>query len=189
MSFLSKWAYDAAYRISTPRWDNNQAPPEVIAIANELPKNGRVLDLGCGTGTSSVYLARQGFRVTGLDFSAKAIEMAKARARQERADADFRVADVTQLDFLTEPFDLVLDIGCLHGIGAKGRQAYANHVTRLTRSGSRLLIWAFTGQNFGIGVLPNELQSLFLPVFDLKRVEHGYFHERSSDWYWFIRKL
>ncbi|MCE7858626.1 MAG: class I SAM-dependent methyltransferase [Chloroflexi bacterium CFX2] len=188
MSFLAKWAYDIAYRISSPRWDNNQVPPEVIAIASELPKNGRVLDLGCGTGTSSVYLAHQGLRVTGLDFSAKAIEMAKARARQERVDADFRVADVTQLDFLTESFDLILDVGCLHGINAKGRQDYARHVARLTHAGSKLLLWAFTGQNFGIGVQPNELHALFSSAFDLERVEHGYFHERSSDWYWFIRK-
>jgi SAM-dependent methyltransferase len=188
MSFLAKWAYDIAYRISSPRWDNNQTPLEVIAIARELPKNGRVLDLGCGTGTSSVYLARLGYRVTGLDFSRQAIEMAKAKARREKASADFRVADVTRLDFLTESFDLVLDVGCLHGINARGRQEYARHVARLTHAGGKLLLWAFTGLKFGIGVLPNELQTLFSPTFDLERVEHGYFHERSSDWYWFIRK-
>lgn len=188
MSFLSKWAYDLAYRISTPRWDNNQIPPEVLAISKVLPKNSRILDLGCGTGTSSIYFARQGFNVTGLDFSSKAIELAKARAHNEKVDAGFQVADVTNLDFLTEPYDLVLDIGCLHGIDASGRLAYARHMARLTQPGSKLMIWAFTGQNFGIGVFPNELQTLFSPAFDLERVEHSDFHERSSDWYWFNRK-
>ena len=83
----------------------------------ELIKNnppGRALDLGCGTGTNVITLAKHGWKATGIDFVPRAIKKAKTKAREENLQIDFRVGDVTHLDDFTEPFDLILDIGCYH---------------------------------------------------------------------------
>lgn len=188
MTNFAKWAYNLAYQTSKPRWDSDEAPPEVQAFVKESSTRGRALDLGCGTGTNAIYLVQNGFITTGIDFSSKAIEMAQAKAQQKNVSVDFREADVTRLDFLSDPFDLILDVGCLHGLNKSGREDYALHATRLSRPDSTLMIWAFDGKTMGVGTLPGELPRLFEPYFTLERMEHGSFHDRSSAWYWFVRK-
>lgn len=56
---------------------------------------------------------------------------------------DFRVGDVTRPGFLHEPFDVVLDIGCFHGLDAAGHAGYGGHLARLTHLGSVFLLWGF----------------------------------------------
>ncbi len=113
---LRQLFFDFQYRFSKPLWDSGITPPEVVALIESGKITGRALDLGCGTGTNSIYLARHGLTVVGVDFSAKAIATARDKTRRAGVAVDFRSADVTRLDFLTEPYDLVLDIGCFHAI-------------------------------------------------------------------------
>ncbi|HET7089774.1 MAG TPA: methyltransferase domain-containing protein [Anaerolineae bacterium] len=65
----SRWFYDLSYRFSKPDWDTGLTPPEVIAEVENGRSPGRALDLGCGTGTHTIYLAQHGFSVVGVDFS------------------------------------------------------------------------------------------------------------------------
>lgn len=188
MVLVSKWMYDLMYRFSTPSWEGRGVPPEVAALAENGRKQGRVLDLGCGTGKHSIYLAQQGFTVVGVDFSTKAIELARRNARRVGAAADFFTGDVTRLEFLHEPFDLVLDVGCFHGLDAPGRARYAAHLARLTRPGSTFLLWAFSSSShFGIGLDPDMAPGYFEPYFALNRAEPGDFNGRASTWYRFDR--
>lgn len=66
-----------------------------------LPKGGRVLDVGCGGGTKSRYLNDRGLKVTGIDFSADLLAIAK----REAPGAHFQLLDLRQIDQLTEKFD------------------------------------------------------------------------------------
>ena len=79
-------------------------------IPEELKKHGveRVLDLGCGSGWLSVYLARQGFEVVGIDVSAQAINLANTWALQEDLKIAFSVGDIAALPYADNSFDAVV---------------------------------------------------------------------------------
>lgn len=195
-----KWFYEFMYRFRQPPWDTGITPPEVVSVVgNGEAKRGRALDLGCGTGTNSIYLAQHGFQVVGVDFAPKAIAVARAQARRAGVDVKFHIADVTQIDFLDGKFDLVLDIGCFHGIPHPSRSRYVQHVARLTNPGSLFLIYAFSPRSAdepprlvrfrNVGATPTEIQDAFKGSFELTRIEHGTNRgERPSAWYWFRRQ-
>jgi SAM-dependent methyltransferase len=89
-------------------------PPRLLeeAIASRTTRR-RALDLGCGSGFYTVYLARQGFEVTGVDFIPDAIGMARDRAAAAGVDVQLVEADVLQWES-DRQFDLVLDRGMLN---------------------------------------------------------------------------
>lgn len=67
-----------------------------------------VLDLGCGTGWLAVFLAKQGFHVTGLDISLHAIKLARGWAQKEDLDIHFDVGDIAELPYPDASFDSVV---------------------------------------------------------------------------------
>lgn len=67
-----------------------------------------VLDLGCGSGWLSVYLAREGFAVTGVDVSSQAINLGKMWSDEENLAIDFVVEDLAHLTFADKQFDAVV---------------------------------------------------------------------------------
>lgn len=67
-----------------------------------------VLDLGCGSGWLSVYLAREGFTVTGVDVSSQAINLGKMWSDEENLNIDFVVEDLAHLTFADKQFDAVV---------------------------------------------------------------------------------
>jgi 2-polyprenyl-3-methyl-5-hydroxy-6-metoxy-1,4-benzoquinol methylase len=83
--FVSHDRFQQAYQSGDLPWDTNISPPELVEVVEGLRAlpAGRALDLGCGTGTNSLYLARHGWKVTGIDFVAAAIE--RAREKQSHA--------------------------------------------------------------------------------------------------------
>lgn len=68
----------------------------------------RVLDLGCGSGWLSIYLARGGFKVTGLDVASHALVLANQWADQEDLDIEFDVGDIAALAYPLGSFDAVV---------------------------------------------------------------------------------
>jgi 2-polyprenyl-3-methyl-5-hydroxy-6-metoxy-1,4-benzoquinol methylase len=105
--------YRRAPSVESLPWHREQPPALLERAIAQRASRGRALDLGCGEGVHSVYLARQGFSVVGLDFVAAALAAARARAEQAGVDVDLRGCDV--LEFASAaPFDVVLDSGCLH---------------------------------------------------------------------------
>ena len=71
-------------------------PPELIvqAVESGKIKPCRAVDLGCGAGNYSVWLAQRGFDVTGFDISRQAINHAESLASQKRATCTFIAADL-----------------------------------------------------------------------------------------------
>jgi len=96
-----------AYLLGKPPWDTEVAPPE-LAQAIKGTAAGRALDLGCGTGTNSVYLARHGWDVVGVDMVKSALRRAKVKAHAAGVRPEFLRGDVTRLDQLPTGTDFSL---------------------------------------------------------------------------------
>jgi cyclopropane fatty-acyl-phospholipid synthase-like methyltransferase len=181
--------YELMYRISKPRWDTGSVPAQVTQLASRKGKTRNAIDLGCGTGTHSIYLAQQGFSVIGIDISPTAIQRAQKKASDAGVKPEFIIHDVTRLDFLKGPFDIALDVGCFHGMNSAAQQRYALELTRLMQPGSTLLMWGMDPRKLGlVSLTPDEVEKTFTPGFRLERVEPSQVNQRDGKWYWLNRQ-
>lgn len=185
-----------AYEDGNPPWDTKITPPELVAEIEgpqEKPA-GRALDLGCGTGTNSLYLASHGWDVTGIDFIPSAIEQARDKQRnvgQLLGNARFLVGDVTHLDALKlEPgYTLLFDLGCLHSLEESARASYARGAVQMAAPGALFLLYGFLPNE----LLPNrltraEVQALFGASFTLSRAVESLDRPGiPAAWYWLHR--
>ncbi|HZP95411.1 MAG TPA: class I SAM-dependent methyltransferase [Candidatus Limnocylindria bacterium] len=181
---LRRLSFDLRYRFGRPRWDTGVTPPELVAyVEREGVAPGRALDLGCGTGTNAVYLARHGWDAVGIDFAPRAIALAKRRAR-DAGVADrtrFLVGDAARLPDLGAPFDLALDIGCLHSIPGERRPGYARGLIARLVPGGIYLLYAFCPPD-RFGIARDEVERLLAPLRLVSFVEGT---GRASAWYRF----
>jgi SAM-dependent methyltransferase len=152
------------YRFGFTPWDGHPIAKNLEDLVEELPA-GKALDLGCGTGDSSIYLAQHGWKVTGVDFVPRALDKARAKAAATKAAVDFVRADVTHLsqEGVGADFQLIVDNGCLHNMGDGDRDAYAREVSAVAAPDARLLIVAFLpGGRLGVrGARPDEMGRRF----------------------------
>ena len=125
-----------------PPWDSGISPPELIEFINKHHA-GRAIDLGCGTGTNVITLAKAGWQVTGVDFASRAVSKAKAKLKRQKIKADVKVDDVTKLDEITDPFDLALDIGCFHTLPKEGKLDYLDQLDRILAPNGFWLMYGF----------------------------------------------
>lgn len=72
-----------------------------------IASGSKVLEVGCGTGRTSCYLAKEGAEVTGLDVRPKMLEKAKLRAEKEGVKIDWVEGDIHRLPFDSGSFDAV----------------------------------------------------------------------------------
>lgn len=79
----------------------------LVAEVSELPP-GRALDLACGEGRNTIWLAERGWRTTGVDFSEVAIAKAREQAGAASLDVEFVCEDLLEYEPEPETFDLVL---------------------------------------------------------------------------------
>jgi cyclopropane fatty-acyl-phospholipid synthase-like methyltransferase len=180
-------------------WDSELPPPEVIDLMDAEPP-GCALDLGCGYGRASIYLAQHGWQVDAVDFVPEAVREATKRARAANVGdrISFHVASVTDLSFLAGPYAFALDVGCLHVLSERGRQAYHKELLRLLPPGASFLLFARlreTGEEVDPdppGLTEAGILALFTDGFDLTRSELGETHmddqsSWASAWFWFRR--
>lgn len=99
-----------------------------------------ILDLGCGTGRNSNYLADLGNQVIGIEISKTAILIAKQRAK---VSVDYRIGDIGErYDIKDESIDIVLDVTSSNSLNEKGRETYLNETHRVLKEGGYFFVRA-----------------------------------------------
>ena len=139
--------YRLLYRLGLIFWQRRIPPMDLINMV-EGPASlqpGRALDLGCGTGTDTVYLAKHGWDVTAVDTTPKALNIARRNASAAGVTARFIHGDVTRLSELGvgSGFALLLDFGCFHTLPNDLRTAYVQGVSDAAAPGATLLLYGF----------------------------------------------
>jgi 2-polyprenyl-3-methyl-5-hydroxy-6-metoxy-1,4-benzoquinol methylase len=165
-------------------------------------KGLRVLEVGCGRGAFAIELARSGARVTALDVSTAAIEVARQRAERANVDVDWLVSDARSIGLPDASFDLVVSCECLEHVLEP--EAMALELFRLCRPGGRCLLttpsylngyviawimsWILSRPfNSGAGVQPHESFFLFFRVRKmLKMVGFRVIAEDSRIFQWLL---
>ncbi len=114
--------YDWSKGCENRRWSHRE-PALFLAEICRRRGSGSALDIGCGGGTDSVFLASQGWGVTALDFVSKALDYTQARAEAQGVSVTPVVADITTWE-PPQQYDLILDHGLLHNMDPVRHEAY-----------------------------------------------------------------
>ena len=128
----------------TPPWDIGRPQAEVVRLVERGAFQGRVLDVGCGTGENALYLAEQGLEVWGIDGSPLAIEQARAKAVARGLVVRFVVGNALALQEQRMLFDTALDAGMFHSFSDEERLVYVRSLASVIRPGGTLtlLCWS-----------------------------------------------
>ena len=169
---MNKWVYELLYRFPfVPiSWIFGRHTTLVELVENGHIAPGRAVDIGCGEGSNAtIFLAKSGFDVTGVDFSPTAIKRARKNAQKEGVEVNFTEDDLTNLRHISGTFDLLVDIGALNDLSEVDRDLYIQNVLPLARPSSRFLLGGFKkklgldeierrfGERFHIEDVPGEL--------------------------------
>jgi SAM-dependent methyltransferase len=139
--------YRLIYRSGVIIWRRAAPPDDLVALVEEptaLPA-GRALDVGCGTGIDTIYLARHGWDVTGVDMVPKALAIARRNASAAGVKPRLVGGDVTRSDELGvgDGYTLLLDFGCFHTLPEDRRPAYVTSLSRVAAPDATLLMYGF----------------------------------------------
>jgi len=174
-----------------PPWDTGVSPPELLEfIQNHEP--GRAIDIGCGTGTNVITLAKAGWKVMGVDFAPRAIKLARQKLKKEGVQAELSVKDATRLEGISGPFDLAFDLGCFHTIPQNRKTEYLKQLDRILAPNGFWLAYGFLKSDTshaGPGLAEAEIQRISAQLSLLSRQDgfddHG---EKSSAWFLFQKQ-
>ena len=179
-----KLFYNLWYRHGTPPWVIGPRPELVQLVTDGILQPGRAIDLGCGVGDNAIFLAQHGFTVIGIDYAPAAIDRARTKARETNLDVTFTVDDLTRLQHVHGPFDLLVDYGTFDDLNTRDRDAYVREVTALAAPGTRFLLWCFEWELRrweriavailpfgGIALTPGEVTQRFGPAFHIQHID------------------
>jgi 2-polyprenyl-3-methyl-5-hydroxy-6-metoxy-1,4-benzoquinol methylase len=118
------------YKSGETPWDIGEPDFNLIEVVTKRPIQGcKVLEIGCGTGDNSIWLAQNRFQVYATDASDIALDKAVEKASRAGVDCKFMFADFLKYKIEGAPFDFVFDRGCFHTFGSDDdRRMFAQNV-------------------------------------------------------------
>jgi cyclopropane fatty-acyl-phospholipid synthase-like methyltransferase len=143
---VDRQTFEALYAGQAP-WDIGKPQKLFIDVADQI--SGSVLDAGCGTGDTALFLAGQGHQVTGIDFLEEPIRRAKRKAADRRLSATFLVKDAMTLKDWSERFDNAIDSGLFHVLSNEDREKYIAGLATVLKPGGRLFLMCFSDEEPG----------------------------------------
>jgi 2-polyprenyl-3-methyl-5-hydroxy-6-metoxy-1,4-benzoquinol methylase len=119
-------------------WDRGEVNPNIRDFISRIAFPGaEVIEVGCGTGTHSVWMASCGLQVTGIDIAPFAIEKARKRANDAGVSCNFIAGDFFQAGVEESRYDAALDLGCFHVFDEpRQRLEFARKLSRLLKPGA-----------------------------------------------------
>ena len=124
--------WDRHYDEGETPWDTGVPEPLLVETVESWPVPAcRALEIGCGTGTDAIWLARRGFEVTAVDVSAVAISRAREAAERQGVGVTWVAEDYLRAGPHAPPFDFAYDRGCVHTfLRHPGRVALVSAIAR-----------------------------------------------------------
>ena len=158
---------------------------ELILYCNEgIFHKGKSLDIGCGNGRNTFYLAEQGFDSLGIDISEESIAWAKEMLQEKSQKPCFERKSLFDFEAESRSFDLILDSGCFHHIKPHRREEYLTEIQALLKDDGYFLMTCFNldgGANItdydvyrdysmhgGLGFSEEKIKAILKPYFDIK---------------------
>ena len=163
------------YPLGSLGWELGKPRPILVEFVEKgLIKKGKTLDLCCGAGTNTIYLAEKGFEVTAIDISQRAIDYAKEKAEKASVKINFMVQSFVDLSFEDEEFDFVFDMGCFHHVEIMNRHRFIKGVHRVLKKAGDYLLTCFSYKNGPAWNHFTEKQiiSLFSGYFEINEIRH-----------------
>ena len=189
MNFLRRLQFNFWY-FRTPPWDSGITPPELFEFIQSHPA-GRAIDIGCGTGTNVITLAKTGWQVTGFDFAARAIQIAKRKAKKAHIHANLFTDDATRMKNVTGQFDLALDMGCFHAL--ENKADYLTQLDRILAPNGFWLMYGFlapTSNPSAPKIADSDLSMISAQTLTLLTRRNGFDkRERPSAWFLFQKTV
>lgn len=165
-----------------PRWEIGRPQKAILDVADKI--TGSVLDAGCGTGENALFFASRGQKVTGIDFLADPITIAKQKAEQRGLTATFLVMDALALKELPEVFDSAIDSGLFHVFSDEDRRRYVEGLASVLKSGGRLFLLCFSDSEPGDQgprrVSKREIEDAFAEGWVIESVEPSRYEVRPD---------
>jgi SAM-dependent methyltransferase len=173
--------FESMYAGQAP-WDIGRPQKPFIDVADCI--SGSVLDAGCGTGDTALFLAGRGCKVTGIDFIEEAINRAKHKAAERGVRVAFLVKDELTLKDWKERFDNVIDSGLFHVFSDENRRRYAEGLATVLKTGGRLFLGCFSDEEPGEQgprrVSKKELHDAFAKCWSIESIDPSRFEVRPD---------
>jgi SAM-dependent methyltransferase len=157
-------------------WELGKPRPFLVDYVKRglIKPEGEALDLCNGLGTNTIFLARSGFKTSGIEISRTASMKARENAGKAGVDIDLRVGNSIDLPYRDGQFSFLLDIGCSHHIHPGDRERFMQGILRVLRKGGRYLMMSFSKSN-GPGYdnfSGEDIESIFSPHFRIIEMRH-----------------
>ena len=150
-AFIETWIdrYSTSYAenplVEVPWFTGAPGIKVVESVINgTIARNTSIVDMGCGPGVDSVFLAKCGGSVTGIDVSPDARAKARAHAEWAGVAVTFVQASILETGLPSASADVVSDSFTFHNVSDQNRELYATEIHRILRPGGRFLVSAFS---------------------------------------------
>jgi tellurite methyltransferase len=158
----------------------------VIDSIKFLNKNAKVLDMGCGEGRNSFFLARNKFDVTAVDSSEKGIEKLNEFAKKESLEIKTSVADICDFIKYGDQFDAIFGINVLQFINKQNIFDLINQIQSKTNPNGLNIISAFVAENQTQKEMTLSKDRYFFDEGELKKLykdwEIIFYEEKLGNW-------
>lgn len=161
---LSFWGESGEDSVTFENFYMKEYLERVLARIKPVP-GAKVLEIGCGTGPASCFMAQQGYTVDGFDVSETAVKMARGNAEDRNLDINYSVNDICSISETESAiYDVIVDGHCMHCITYDSdRHSALSNVLRLLKRGGYFIVdtmsmenpfkWPHPGRADGNGII------------------------------------